>query len=224
MKLFLSDNFDYHGKKITQDCLFSLSSTSKLLNLLYDLRKTLNISQNHLRFLEQTFLNKNSCYPHYTTEKTRTGRFSSVNPNFQNIAQVNKKTLQTSVFSQVHRLIRASIQASDSDSFYFFDFDQQEMRIASILSKDPVMLAALNSSSKDKNISDLHTIICNYVNNYLKTSNVNFQIDRNQAKSINFGLMYGRGSASLAKQLHCSPEHALSISNHVKSIYKGFFD
>ena len=92
------------------------------------------------------------------------------------------------------------------------DYSQIELRIMAEVSQDPAFLKAF------KDDVDLHTL----------TASQMFRIPiekvdkdkRFQAKSINFGLMYGRGATSLGLQIGLSVEESKKLLDVYFSAYK----
>ncbi|MDQ2806165.1 MAG: DNA polymerase [Chloroflexota bacterium] len=93
------------------------------------------------------------------------------------------------------------------------DYSQAELRILAELSGDPAFVEAFQGGG------DLHAI----------TASQMFQVDldqvtktqRSAAKSINFGLAYGRGPGSLALQLGVSPDEAKALIEKYFQAYTG---
>ena len=140
---------------------------------------------------------------------TDTGRFSSSNPNLQNIPSHNNE-------------IRMMFTATDGYTLVGGDFSQQEPRLLSHYSQDEHMV---NSYKEGK---DLYAMIASkvYKNNYednLEFHPVTKKIQpdgkhrRTACKSLLLGIMYGRGISSIAEQLNCSLKEA-------ESIKQGFFN
>lgn len=143
----------------------------------------------------------------------KTGRFSSDNPNLQNIPSHNKD-------------IRKMFVASDGYVLMSSDYSQQE----------PKCLAALCRQHGDSQMydtfmagKDLYSEIASKAFNkpYEQckefnpdgTTNKEGKERRSQAKSILLGVLYGRGEKSIAEQLGCSEQKAKDIK---KSVFKGF--
>lgn len=138
-------------------------------------------------------------HPDFMQLGADTGRFSCSSPNLQ---QIPKESSFRSCFVSPsgYKLVTA-------------DYSQVELRILAEASRDPVMLKAY-----DENL-DLHQYTA------AKMFNVPFeQVTKEQrfnAKSINFGLMYGRGAASLAAQIGCSVEEGKKLLAAYFDSYKG---
>ena len=143
-----------------------------------------------------------------------TGRFSSSDPNLQNIPSHNKEIRKMFVASPGYVLMSA-------------DFSQQE----------PKCLAALCKKQGDSQMydtfmagKDLYSEIASKAFHKPYDECCEFAVDgsknppeykerRTQAKSILLGVLYGRGTASVAEQLKTSIENASSIK---ESVFRGF--
>ena len=142
-----------------------------------------------------------------------TGRFSSSDPNLQNIPSHNKD-------------IRKMFKASDGYVLMSSDFSQQE----------PKTLAAMCRQNGDNQMydtfmqgKDLYSEIASKAFNKPYEECREFNADgstnkqgkerRTQAKSILLGVLYGRGEASIAEQLNCSVDKAKAIK---QSVFKAF--
>lgn len=139
-----------------------------------------------------------------------TGRFSSKDPNLQNIPSHEKS-------------IRMLFTASPGYVLVGSDFSQQEPRLLANYAKETNMI---NAYCEGK---DLYaTIAANvYHNDYW--DNMEFRKDgtanpegkkrRSNCKSILLGLMYGRGVASIAEQMGCDMKEAQKV---VDDFFNGF--
>lgn len=148
-----------------------------------------------------------------------TGRFSSSDPNLQNIPSHAKD-------------IRPMFQASDGYVLLSSDYSQQE----------PKCLAALCRMAGDTQMydtfmqgKDLYSEIASAAFHKPYEDCLEFYLDdsgkptdktnpegktrRTQAKSILLGVLYGRGTASIADQLGCEVDEAQSIKD---SVFRGF--
>ena len=121
---------------------------------------------------------------------TATGRISSSNPNLQNIpirTPLGEKIRDCFVAEVGHRLIVA-------------DYSQVELRIMAHLSGEPKLRRAFASGE------DVHRDTAAEVFN-LNPEDVT-STQRNRAKAVNFGIMYGISAFGLAEQLDISREEA----------------
>lgn len=142
-----------------------------------------------------------------------TGRFSSNDPNLQNIPSHNKD-------------IRKMFKATDGYVLMSSDFSQQEPKcLASMCKKqgDPQMY---NTFMEGK---DLYVEIASKAFNKPYDECKEFRADgtvnkagkerRSQAKTILLGVLYGRGVDSIAEQLGTSTKEAQTIKD---SVFRGF--
>ena len=139
-----------------------------------------------------------------------TGRFSSQDPNLQNIPSHNKD-------------IRKMFKATDGYVLMSSDYSQQEPKVMAQLCGDERMLQAYREGK------DLYAEIASLSFNTTYDNCLEFRPDgttnpegkarRSQAKSILLGVLYGRGVPSIAEQLGTTPEKAQKIKD---SVFKGF--
>lgn len=119
-----------------------------------------------------------------------TGRFSSKNPNLQNIPI---KTKRGSV-------IRNAFIAEKGNMLVVLDYSQVELRLAAFFSQDMAMLDAFNNGK------DIHSVVAAKVFK-VPEDEVTKEM-RRRAKTINFGILYGMGVNALRESIGCSREEA----------------
>ena len=138
--------------------------------------------------------------------ETRTGRISSLEPNLQNIP------IRTELGSQMRKFFIAGEGKKLVDA----DYSQIELRVLSDLSNDKNMIDAFNSGE------DIHTITASQVFN-LPVQMVTPQM-RSRAKAVNFGIVYGIGAFSLAKDIGVSNKEAKQYIENYLAHYSGVDD
>ena len=114
---------------------------------------------------------------------TVTGRLSSSNPNLQNIP----------IRSEEGRRIREAFVPESGHLLLSADYSQIELRLLAHLSQDPLLMESFQEDQ------DVH----------VRTASELFQVpipgvsaeQRRQAKTINFGIIYGMGALRLARSL-----------------------
>ncbi|MEB3223046.1 MAG: DNA polymerase [Candidatus Sericytochromatia bacterium] len=131
--------------------------------------------------------------------QTSTGRFSCSQPNLQNIPS-----------DDAHR---GCFVAPPGHCLIVADYSQMELRILAELSGDAAFRRAFEQGL------DLHRMTASEMfwvpYDEVKPS------QRSAAKGINFGLVYGRGAASLAGELGVSVERARELITRYFETYRG---
>lgn len=130
----------------------------------------------------------------YNQVMAATGRLSSDHPNLQNIP----------VRSEKGRRIRASfIPRSEEFTLLAADYSQIELRIIAALSGDEAMLEAFHSGT------DIHSTTASKV--YGVDLNDVTREMRSNAKTVNFGIIYGISAFGLSQRINISRKEAKSI-------------
>jgi DNA polymerase-1 len=129
-------------------------------------------------------------HSHFQMTGAMTGRFSSSNPNLQNIP----------IKTEDGRAIRRAFIAEENKKIVACDYSQIELRLlAEVANIEPLIKAF-------KNNIDVHTLTASQVF-MVDKENVTSAMRRN-AKTINFGIIYGQSAFGLAKQLNISRTEA----------------
>ncbi len=133
-------------------------------------------------------------HTHFNQIGTATGRLSSSDPNLQNIP----------VKTEWGKKVRAAFNSSQNNYHIISaDYSQIELRVLAHISQDKNMLAAFNSGA------DIHKQTAAQILG--KSLNTVTAAERNSAKAINFGIIYGMGPQRLAKQQKISLPEAKSF-------------
>jgi DNA polymerase-1 len=123
-----------------------------------------------------------------------TGRLSSNNPNLQNIP------IRTPRGQEVRK---AFIPCDNDHVLMAADYSQIELRIIAALSEDPAMLAAFQQGQ------DIHTATAARVFNVAPEAVTRTQ--RSNAKTVNFGIIYGVSAFGLSQQTDLSRAEAKTL-------------
>ena len=129
----------------------------------------------------------------YNQTVTATGRISSSAPNLQNIP----------VREDQGREIRRAFIADEGHLFLSADYSQIELRLVSDFAKDATMLEAF------KNGDDIHAITAAKI--YHKHPDEVTALERRNAKTANFGILYGISAFGLASRLGIPRSEAKEI-------------
>jgi DNA polymerase-1 len=135
---------------------------------------------------------------------TATGRISSTEPNLQNIP----------IRLELGREIRkAFIPKNDDYVLTSADYSQIELRVMAHVSGDENMIAAF------RNNEDIHTSTASAVFNVPEDEVT--PLLRSRAKAVNFGIIYGIGEFSLAKDLGITRKEAKEYIDGYLEKYSG---
>ncbi len=139
----------------------------------------------------------------FNQTETRTGRISSGEPNLQNIP----------VRTKLGQELRKFFTAKEGCVLLDADYSQIELRILAHISKDEVMCDAFTNNL------DIHTQTASKVLK-LPPEMITSEF-RSRAKAVNFGIVYGIGAFSLAKDINISVKEADSFIKEYLENFKG---
>lgn len=139
----------------------------------------------------------------YNQTVTATGRLSSANPNLQNIP----------VRSEDGREIRRAFIADPGDLFLSADYSQIELRLMADLSGDPSMIEAFRTGI------DIHQATAAKI--YKEPLESVTDDQRRNAKTANFGIIYGISAFGLAERLGIPRSEAKALINGYFESYPG---
>lgn len=139
----------------------------------------------------------------FNQTETRTGRISSTEPNLQNIP------VRTPRGKELRRFFRAKEGCVLVDA----DYSQIELRVLAHIADDRNMIEAFRENK------DIHTSTAAKVFG-LPEEMVTSQL-RSRAKAVNFGIVYGIGAFSLAKDIGVTRKEADSYIKEYLRLYSG---
>lgn len=185
---------------------FAQGKEKNLCEAILGMRNVDKLLGTYIDKMPEIALDDGRVHASYNQYGAKTGRFSSQDPNLQNIPSHNKE-------------IRQMFKAQDGYVLIGSDFSQQEPMMCAHLSQDIEMMNAF------KNGKDIYTTIASLAFNKPYEECKEFRADgttnpagkerRTQAKSIVLGILYGRSVPSIAEQLNCKTDEAQKIYDSV---------
>lgn len=178
-----------------EDVLTKLSSAHPVIPLILEYRSVTKLVGTYLDSFPR-LINPATGRLHtvYNQTVTATGRLSSSNPNLQNIP----------IRTERGREIRRAFVARDADHLLLAaDYSQIELRIIASLAADRHMLEAF------ANGFDIHAATAAKIY-HIPMAEVSKDQRRN-AKSVNFGIVYGISAFGLSEQLGISRKEAAAL-------------
>jgi len=173
--------------------LQELKEEHSIINLITKYRESFKIKST---YLEPLFKLGDRVHTTFLQTSTATGRLSSQNPNLQNIPSVVKKVF---IASSGYELVS-------------LDYSQIELRILAGLSNDPKMLKAFKADQ------DIHRLTASQVFD-IPLDKVTSE-ERNMAKTLNFGIVYGMGAVAFARSSGLSRKEARHFIEEYFSDFK----
>ena len=170
-----------------------------IVNEILEHRSLSKIIGTYVVGLTERMTKDNKVHTTYQSTVTSTGRFSSIDPNLQNIPIRNEEG----------RKIRNAFIAKKGYKILAVDYSQIELRILAHLANDEAFIRAFNNGE------DIHKQTAADILG-IDISEVTDD-QRRIAKAINFGLIYGMGEKRLAEDNNITRKEA-------KVYYNGFFD
>ncbi|MEX0649598.1 MAG: DNA polymerase I [Candidatus Andersenbacteria bacterium] len=142
-------------------------------------------------------------YASFNQTVAATGRLSSSDPNLQNIP----------VRTEMGQEIRKAFVAEKGNVLVKADYSQIELRLAAHMSRDEKMMGVFRAGK------DIHSATAAWVYGIDIDSVTSSQ--RREAKTLNFGVLYGMGPQSFARAAGISVEEARSFIGRYRKQYAG---
>lgn len=174
----------------SQQILEKLASQHTVVDSVLQYRKLEKIRSTYLDPLPRLMDAAGRIHTTFNQKGTATGRLSSSSPNLQNIP----------VRGQLGKRMRSCFIAGADRLLISADYSQVELRVLAHMSQDAALLEAFKSGE------DIHTRTAALIYD-LEPHSVSPDQRRN-AKTINFGLIYGMGAQKLAQELKISLNEA----------------
>ncbi len=167
-----------------EEVLVKLKDKHKIINDILDYRQLQKLKSTYVDALPKE-VSPDTKRVHTTFSQTvaATGRLASVNPNLQNIP----------IRSEQGREIRKAFVARDENHVLVSaDYSQIELRIIAELAQDPIMLESFQKGE------DIHKSTAARV--FKVSLDEVTREQRSQAKTVNFGIIYGVSAFGLSEQ------------------------
>ena len=191
----------------SEEVLLGLKGKHEVVGMILEYRELKKLISTYIAALP-TYINPETGKIHttYNQTVTATGRLSSSNPNLQNLP----------IRSERGQLIRQAVIPDDGCLFLSADYSQIELRLMAHFSQDPHMVEAFRSGQ------DVHAATAAKI--FGVTIEEVTKEQRRQAKTANFGIIYGISAFGLAQQLDCSRSEAKALIDGYFAAFPGVID
>jgi DNA polymerase-1 len=186
--------------------LEKLKSSHPIIGDILEYRETSKLLSTYIDTLGDFVESDGKIHSDFIQTGAATGRFSSENPNLQNLPAKSGEGL----------LVRKAFIAEKNTKLISFDYSQIDLRSAAILSKDPNLLEILSGSN------DVHTAVAARVFN-VEEDKVTSDM-RRKAKVINFGILYGMGVSALKDSMGVERKEAQEFYDQYKVTFSVLMD
>lgn len=166
------------------EVLEKLIDKHAIIQPILDFRMLSKLKSTYVEGLLPLINKDHKIHPHFQQTVAATGRISCTEPNLQNIP----------IKQEYGRRIRKAFVTSGPDySLVGADYSQIELRVLAHLSEDPLLIEAFNNGD------DIHKITASKVFGIPEEEVTSLQ--RNNAKVVNFGVIYGMSGFGLSTEL-----------------------
>jgi len=175
----------------SEDILQKLSGKHEIIQHILEYRTYQKLKSTYVDALpSQIEKTDNRVHTNFSQTTAATGRLASVNPNLQNIPIRTLRGQQ----------IRGAFVAGEGKKIISADYSQIELRLIAEISGEDNMIKAFQDGE------DIHASTAAKLFN-IPLEEVS-KIQRSQAKTVNFGILYGQGAFALAEQTGLSRSEA----------------
>ncbi|ASE60073.1 DNA polymerase I [Chryseobacterium indologenes] len=175
----------------SEDVLQKLSSKHEIIKHILEYRTYQKLKSTYVDALPSQIDKKdNRVHTNFSQTTAATGRLASVNPNLQNIPIRTLRGQQ----------IRGAFVSGEGNKIISADYSQIELRLIAEISGEENMIKAFQDG-EDIHASTAAKLFKIPLEEVSKTQ-------RSQAKTVNFGIIYGQGAFALAEQTGLSRTEA----------------
>ncbi len=190
------------GYSTDAETLNEISDTHEIIPCILEYRQLTKLKSTYAEGLVKV-INHDTGRIHssFNQTVTSTGRISSTEPNLQNIP----------IRTELGREIRQAFIPEDGFVFVDADYSQIELRVLAHITGDEMLKKAFAQEM------DIHTLTASQVFN-VPIDQVTSDM-RRSAKAVNFGIIYGIGDFSLAKDIGVTKKEAARYIEQYLSTY-----
>ena len=188
--------------KTGEDVLQKLAHEHEIIQYILQYRTYQKLKSTYVDALPTQIEEKtNRVHTNFSQTTAATGRLSSLNPNLQNIPIRTERGQQ----------IRGAFVANEGFELISADYSQIELRLIAEISGEEVMIKAF------QNGEDIHTSTAAKLYD-IPIEEVT-KTQRGNAKTVNFGIIYGQGAFGLAEQTGLSRKEAKEMIENYFATY-----
>lgn len=191
------------GYSTDSETLEALIDKSPIIKPILEYRKLTKLYNTYVKGLENAVSKNGRMYTTFKQTETRTGRISSAEPNIQNIP----------VRTEIGRNFRKFFTAAEGKVLCDADYSQIELRVLAALANDRVMIETFKEGR------DIHAETAASV--FRRAPDKVDSDLRRKAKAVNFGIVYGIGAFSLAKDTGSSVAEAKRYIDDYLAYFSG---
>lgn len=194
------------GYSTKAEVLEELAPEYPVVSLILEYRSLSKLKSTYCDGLLKVIAPDGRIHTSFNQVETRTGRISSLEPNLQNIP----------IRTELGRELRRFFVAKPGCLLIDADYSQIELRVLADLSGDEHMINAFNSGE------DIHKTTASQV--FGLPPEMITPALRSRAKAVNFGIVYGIGAFSLAKDIGVSNKEAKAYIDGYLQNFSGVAD
>lgn len=175
----------------------------KIIDLISKYREIVKLKNTYLEALPKLVAADGRIHTSFNQTITTTGRLSSSNPNLQNIP----------IRTDLGNKIRRAFVANEGYKLVAFDYSQIELRVVADLANDKKMISAFKKGE------DIHAATASWL--FHKQISKISDFERREAKTVNFGVLYGMSSYGLAQGMKVDRDYAAEFIGNYFDTFKG---
>ncbi len=191
------------GYSTNAEVLEELRAYHPVVSMILEYRTFAKLKSTYCDGLLKVIAEDGRIHSSFNQKETRTGRISSTEPNLQNIP----------VRTELGRELRKFFKAKDGCVLVDADYSQIELRVLADIAKDENMRGAFLQNT------DIHTVTASEV--FSMPKEMVTPLMRSRAKAVNFGIVYGIGAFSLAKDIGVTNKEASQYIKNYLAHYSG---